>query len=322
MFSKVAIIVEWDNARLSEIDRARDMLRRLSAQAQEVARTTNATFDLMLLFDPEEVPQEIPTQVLAECVDQAKWPGKIGLTEVHGLAYYDQKNFGVKQTDADVILFVDSDVVPEEGWLGYLMDAMKDPSIQVVGGETYLATDTFIDRVYAGFWLFETKKPARGLYEARNFYANNVALRGDLIRNNPFPTLASYRGQCSALAQNLKKQGVKLMRDGRARVSHPPPQGFSHFLNRAVCNGHDIMVLGKDKRYGWLRANPLAAAWRFVRDTVKAPPTILARRREANLGPAEMVSALGMAVAYNAAKLAGELAAFVSPAFVRRRFEI
>jgi hypothetical protein len=241
---------------------------------------------------------------------------------VHGLTYYDQKNFGVKQTDADVILFVDSDVVPEEGWLGYLMDAMKDPSIQVVGGETYLATDSFIDRVYAGFWLFETKKPARGLYEARNFYANNVALRADLIRNNPFPTLDSYRGQCSALAQSLKKQGVKLMRDGRARVSHPPPSGFSHFLNRAICNGHDIMVLGKDKRYGWLRANPLAAAWRFVRDTVKAPPTILARRREANLGPAEMVSALGMAVAYNAAKLAGELAAFVSPAFVRRRFEI
>jgi hypothetical protein len=322
MFSKVAIIVEWDNARLSELDRAREMLRRLGEQAGEVARTTNATFDLMLLFDPEEVPQEIPIQILAECIDETKWPGKISLTEVHGLPYYDQKNFGVKQTDADVILFVDSDVVPEEGWLGYLMEAMKDPSVQVVSGETYLSTDSFVDRVYAGFWLFDPKKPARGLYEAGGFYANNLAFRAQLIRDNPFPTLPTYRGQCTALAKALKSQGVKLMRDGRAQVSHPPPQGFSHFVNRAVCAGHDIMLQNQSKAHAWLRANPVTAVGRFFRDTAKAPRRIFRRRQGAGLGPAEMVSAFGMAVAYNAARLFGELAAFVSPAFVRRHFEI
>ena len=55
MTSKIAIIVEWDNARLSEVDRAREMLRRVSGQAAAAARTTNAQFDLILIFDPETI---------------------------------------------------------------------------------------------------------------------------------------------------------------------------------------------------------------------------------------------------------------------------
>ncbi len=322
MFSKVAVIVEWDNARLSEVGRARDMLSRVGAQVAECARSTNATFDLFLIFDPEEVPRETPATVVSECLDAKAWPGRIELLEVHGLAYYDQKNFGVQQTDADVIVFVDSDVVPEEGWLPRLMEAMRDPSVQVVSGETYLATDSFIDRVFAGFWLFETKKPATGLYEARNFYANNVAIRGDLIRANPFPTLASYRGQCSALARSLRMQGVKLMRDSRAQVSHPPPEGISHFVNRAICHGHDIMVLGREKKFGWLNANPAAALWRLLRDVVRTTPTIVRRRRAAGLGVGEMLASFVVSIAYSVLKFAGELITFVSPSFVRRRFSI
>ena len=37
MFKKIAVIVEWDNARLSDVDRAREMLRRLTDQAEDVA---------------------------------------------------------------------------------------------------------------------------------------------------------------------------------------------------------------------------------------------------------------------------------------------
>lgn len=322
MFSKVALIVEWDNARLSEVDRAREMLVRVGEQVAEVARSTNATFDLLLIYDPEEVPRETPETVVRNSLDAARWPGRIDLVEVHGLAYYDQKNYGVQQTDADVILFVDSDVIPDEGWLPRLMDAMKDPKVQVVSGETYLTTESFIDRVFAGFWLFETKKPSTGLYEARNFYANNVAIRGDLIRANPFPTMESYRGQCAALARSLKSKGVTLFRDGRARVSHPPPEGVSHFVNRAICHGHDIMVLGRQKEFGWLRSNPIAALWRLFRDVVRTPPMILSRRRAAGLGPAEMGAAFVVSVAYSTLKFAGELITFISPGSVRKHFSI
>ena len=79
MSSKVALIVEWDNARLSEVDRAREMLRRVSAQAITAARTTNAQFDLILIFDPETIEPQVPQTVLAECVDAKAWPGHISI---------------------------------------------------------------------------------------------------------------------------------------------------------------------------------------------------------------------------------------------------
>ena len=41
MTARIALVVEWDNARLSEVDRAREMLRRLCSQATQAARRSN-----------------------------------------------------------------------------------------------------------------------------------------------------------------------------------------------------------------------------------------------------------------------------------------
>lgn len=81
MTSKIAIIVEWDNARLSEVDRAREMLIRLNTQSAEYAKQSNARFELMLVYDPEEIPEEIPTSIVRECIDEKTWPGNVRLVE-------------------------------------------------------------------------------------------------------------------------------------------------------------------------------------------------------------------------------------------------
>jgi Glycosyl transferase family 2 len=322
MASKIALIIEWDNARLSEVDRAREMLRRVGAQAVAAARTTNAHFDLLLIYDPETIEPAVPRTVLAECVDENTWPGRISVHEASGRHYYEQKNFGVRQTDADTIIFIDSDVVPDDGWLAILLEAMRDPQVSVVSGETYLATDTYYDRLLAAFWLFETKKPARSMYEVKNFYANNVAFRGDIVRAFPFPSAETYRGQCTTLAKTLRASGVRLHRAGSAMVSHPPPSGLWHFINRAFCHGHDIVLSNKAKRLGWLAASPLGAVFRFLREVTLAPGRILRRRQASVQSIPGALLAFALAVAYASVKLAGEVATFVSPRFVRSRFSI
>lgn len=322
MTSKIALIVEWDNARLSEVDRAREMLRRVCAQAVAAARATNARFDLLLIYDPETIEPQVPQTVLTECVDARTWPGRISIHEAPGQHYYEQKNFGVRQTDADTIILIDSDVVPDDGWLAHLLEALRDPQVSVVSGETYLATDTYYDRLLAAFWLFETKKPARPIYEVKNFYANNVAFRADIIRRFPFPSAETYRGQCTTLAKMLRANGVRLFRAGSAMVSHPPPSGLSHFINRAFCHGHDIVLSNKTKRLGWLAASPLGAAFRFIRDVALAPGRIVRRRQTSVQSISGALLAFALAVAYASLKLAGEVATFVSPRFVRNRFSI
>jgi hypothetical protein len=322
MTSKVALIVEWDNARLSEVVRAQEMLRRLSAQAVATARTTNAQFDLILIYDSETIEPHLPETVLAECIDAKTWPGTISLYEAPGQHYYEQKNFGVRQTDADTIILIDSDVVPDDGWLAKLIEAMQDPEVNVVSGETYLATDTYYDRLLAAFWLFETKKPARPVYQAKNFYANNVAFRAEILRRFPFPSAETYRGQCATLAKTLRANGVRLFRAGSAMVSHPPPSGLSHFVNRAICHGHDIVLSSKTRRMGWLSASPIGAVFRLVREIALAPGRIVQRRQASVRSISGAILAFALAIAYASLKFVGEVTTFVSPRFVRGRFSI
>ena len=322
MSNHIAIIVEWDNARLSEVDRAREMLRRLASQTAEAARTSNARFDLLLVVNPDDIAREIPETVLNECVSAETWPGSISLIEAPGMSYYDQKNVGVQKTDADIVILIDSDVVPDEGWLAQLLAAISRAEVSVVSGETYLATDTYYDRLLAAFWLFDVKRPPRPVYEVKNFYANNVAFRGDVIRRFPFPSADTYRGQCTLLAKTLLASGVKLYRAGSAMVSHPPPSGLAHFISRAVCHGHDIALSNRTKSIGWLKASPLGAALRFVLEVASSSRRI-AQRFSASVGsiPAALVAFL-LALVYAAIKFVGEVMTFVSPRFVRRRFSI
>jgi hypothetical protein len=322
MTSKIALIVEWDNARLSELDRACEMLRRVCAQAVAAARTSNAQFDLLVIYDPESIDPSIPQTAVAECIDAKVWPGSISIHQAPGQHYYDQKNFGVRQTDADTIILIDSDVVPDEGWLANLLEAIRDPQVSVVSGETYLATDTYYERLLAAFWLFETKKPPRPMYEVKNFYANNVAFRADILRRFPFPSAETYRGQCTTLAKMLRADGVRLYRAGSAMVSHPPPASVSHFVSRAFCHGHDIVLSRKSRRLGWLAASPVGAVFRFLRDVALAPARIIRRRQASVRSFSGAIVAFGLAVAYASLKLAGELTTFVSPRFVRSRFSI
>ncbi|MBU2532082.1 MAG: glycosyltransferase family 2 protein [Alphaproteobacteria bacterium] len=322
MIKKVGVIVEWDNARLSDVDRAREMLRRLTAQAGEVAAQSGYTFELLLIYDPDEIPDEVPVTVAAECIDRARFPGDVRILPAPSLSYYDQKNFGVSQTDADVIVFIDSDVVTDQGWLKELLDAIEKHGAEVVGGETYLTTDTFYERLCAAFWNFDVNRGGEGMYETRNFYANNVALKRSVCERFPFEPAETFRGQCASLAKKLRTNGIKIYRVRSATVSHPPPEGAKHFIHRAICQGHDALLNDKIRKRSLLGSSPLGSLFRFGRSLINSPTRIWSRRRQAKLGAIGMVSAFALSAAYSGLMLLGELATFISPRLVRQYFSI
>ena len=322
MIPQLAIVVEWDNARISEVERAEEMLRRLYQQAAEIARSSNGSIDLILVFDPEEMLEDIPRTVLARCVDVENWPGMVSLVAAPGQSYYSQKNFGVTKTNAEIIVFIDSDVIPDDGWLKQIYEAFHNSGVNIVGGETYLSTDSYYDRLCAAFWNFDVKRSGAGLYEATNFYANNVAFRGDVARKYSFPGGDTFRGQCSALARRLRRDGIKLYRIRSASVSHPPPEGARHFIHRAVCQGHDAYLDGKQKKHSFLLGSPIGSLFRYAKSLFNAPKKIFSRRRLAGLSVVSTIPAYGLAVIYSTLMFMGEIATAVSPAFVRRYFNI
>jgi hypothetical protein len=319
----VSVIVEWENAKLSELERAERMLAQLGAQMAEAARKRDLQAELLVLYDSDAVDADVPRTALSTHIDPAAWPGTIALVPAPGQRYYEQKNKGAQLAKGEIVIFLDSDVVPDEGWLQGLLLAMSDPDVAAVGGETYHATETFYDRLFAAFWVFSTRPPPRGVYPHRYFYANNLAVRRRLFLANPFPDAPAYRGQCAQLAKSLREQGICIYRQGQSRVSHPPPQGALAFATRALCRGHDAVYWkGKLPLAAVLHTNPLTALVRWLRELWQVLVRVATRARTVGLGPLGVLAAIGLGFVYFSLKFVGEVVAFFAPGVIRRNLSM
>jgi glycosyltransferase involved in cell wall biosynthesis len=319
----VSVVIEWENAKLSDLGRAERMLAQLGTQMAEAARKRGLGAELIVLYDSDTVDPVVPSTAVETQIDRAAWPGNIKLAPAPGQRYYEQKNKGAKLASGEIVVFLDSDVVPDEGWLEGLLAALDDPEVGIVGGETYHATDTLYDRLFAAFWTFPTRRPARGLYRCKRFYANNFAVRRELFLTHPFPDAPAYRGQCAALARSLTRQGAVVYRQGVSRVSHPPPEGARSFVVRALCLGYDRIYWKRQRRFAPLfDANPIGSLVRFVRQLWEVSVRVAARARTIGLGPFGILAAVGLGFTFYALALAGEVVAFFAPRLIRDNLSV
>lgn len=316
--ASLSIIVEWENARLAEAARPLAMLRELARQLDELAARAPCQVELLLLHDPRAVEAAGIEALLDRVRPRAAWAATVRLLASADRTYYQQKNLGVGQTSGEIVLFVDSDVVPEAGWLERLLTCLDDPRAAVACGSTYIEPAGLYDRAMALVWLFPLRPAVERVEEVKAFYANNAAFRRAVIEANPFPDLPTFRGQCRLLSQRLREQGFTILRHTGARVSHPPPNGVRHFVNRAVCEGHDEAL--RDRARG--RGTVGCGVREFGRRLRYAAGRIAAEGRTVGLSPPGALAAFGTAFAYYGLKLGGRVLTALDPAIVRRRFSI
>ena len=314
----LSIIIEWDNARMSERERAVRMLRALGEQAGEMGYTR---LPVKLTYDPTEVePQVMPT-----CIEEAGAPAgnlAIELLPVEGLRYYDQKNYGFGHTDTELVIFLDSDVIPQEGWLHALLSSFDDPEVQVAYGNTFMTYSNLYERAFALFWFFHLREKQAGMRPSHYFFANNVAFRRETFAAHPFPRLESFRGQCVALARSLEEAGITIYCNTGASVEHPPPVDGELFIWRALSAGYDETVLNKVLSRSFAQRGVLGAAGRFMGHMSRSAMHTVRRHRAVGLTPVGAVPALGIAGSYYGLKLVGELFSLVNPGPIRRNAKI
>ena len=309
-----SIVLEWENARLAGAERASLMLRELVCQAREISSEVAVRPELILLYEKEEVPHDAVEQAVnAACGSDAPFDVRYHATE--GAGYYGQKNEGAQLARHEYILLLDSDVVPEPGWLRALVGSLG-PGVNVVGGTTYVDTQTFFGRAFGLFWFFPVRTEARGLKQVRYFYANNVMFRRDLFLAYRFADLPLYRGQCKILADGMRENGVRIFQQTGARVSHAPPNP-RHFVHRALSEGHDAVMLSKlAGRSGEVGRVELRNRLAHYRDRVNG------RRPFFSVGRAETVAAHALARAYCLLRFAGQRWAIRSPEGAQRALGI
>ena len=311
----LSIVIEWENAGRIGAARARRMLRALRRQLRDVDPGATAGHEIILLHDPLKVRRE----TIAESVREAgpDWPAEITYAPVPGIGYYRQKNAGAALARNDILIFLDSDVVPEPGWLDRLTKPFASPGVEVVCGNTFVAPDSLYSAAMALTWIFPLRSTETGLVPSRFFHANNVAFRRALFALHPFPETGQFRGQCGFLAEELIRNGHEIYLSRDAQVAHAPPQGLKHFVLRALWGGYDERIRAK------LLARRSVA--RGTRSPARKLGTYVSRifreRRRVELGLGGAAVAAGIAIVYQGLRVASYLASRAAPRLVRRGLE-
>lgn len=316
----VTVVVEWDNARLSELGRARATLRALHDQLLALGPAMEDS-RILVVFDDSSVARELIDDTLrAELADE-RVRQRTTAVPATGLTYYALKNHGASLADTEVVAFVDSDVIPDPGWLPSLLAPFRDAGVQAACGNTYMTTDGVYAKAFALFWFFQLRAADGALKPVNQFFANNVAFRRSVLEAHPYPPQPGFKGSCIDLCETLRANGITVWQQPCARVQHPPPNGLRHFVCRALCEGHDTIVRLAEKGHaGQQSLKPIY--WRFRASLADASRRIRGNRRRVGLSRAGVPVAIGIAAVYFVLVLAGELVSVRDPALIRRYFAI
>ncbi|KUM25285.1 glycosyl transferase family 2 [Mesorhizobium loti] len=233
-----SIVVEMENAQFIDWD---EMSIGLTALAREIAAVSSAGFakpKVVISHAGQNAEGPSLRSRIETEAPQLKQVAELSFTACPGGRYYELKNNGISATDGKLVVFMDSDTVPEPGWLATLLGPFQDPEIVCVNGYTYLLCDDFFSKTFALIWFFPLAQGDQRFAEKRAINANNVAFRRDWISSHPFPDHNGFKVSCTLLLHQLRGEGHELV-SVNARVHHYCPRGWRFFGWRALVSGRD-----------------------------------------------------------------------------------
>jgi len=319
--TRVSVVIEWENVLLAEATRSMEMLKRLTRQIDEVyaANPAAGSFQVLLLYDNEECSIDDIRQVVEPFFTPARAHCELKLQEAPGRRYYEQKNYGAELARGEIIVFIDSDVIPEDGWLANLLQPFSDAGTKVVCGNTYITANNSYSKSFALFWFFPLRDPKDMLGTRKILFANNLAIRRQTLLDTPFVNVeGTCRGWCVGLSHHLREKGIEIRYQSRARVSHPAPNGRSHFVNRALAEGRDQLLMRRAMGRGGFMRNFPKMCLRPMRTTWK----ILRYGPRVDLKLTELPAALAVGVTYSTLTISGYIVAQLAPKYAQSHWHV
>jgi Elongation factor Tu GTP binding domain/Glycosyl transferase family 2 len=327
---RLSVVIEWENILLAESDRCRRMLDELGTQLIELRNADSSNeldqiqfpAEILIMFDPHDVDQSSVEAAVNKNLKGNLATRTCRFVPVPGGTYYVLKNEGARHATGDLLLMVDSDVVPQPGWLRALLKPFNNPEVHLVGGQSYLAMNSTLAKTFALSWFFPLRQAEATLTPMAHFFANNFAFRRHVLLEHPFPALPGIsRGQCSVLARKLFDLGTPAYITTAAEVEHPPPYGFRAVVRRALAHGRDELFLLKcdasprkiGLTYSVVRAGRVWA---------RGLGNVVFRRHKAELSMLELPSAIALVTIYYGCYLLGDLAAQIFPSYMRTHFQV
>lgn len=305
-----SVIIEWENVRLSELDRCRRMLRGLATQIAELhtpvvltrlepgLQPLVAEFEIIILYNDAVIDDSDVEQVVAVEIPSTSLHCTWRLIAAGGEGYYAQKNFGATRARGDILVYIDSDVVPEPGWLANMLAPMNDPQCQIVAGHAYLDPERLVGRTFALVWFFPLRSDVARIEPTSWFFANCVAFRRECFLAHPYVLIAgSARGACTQLAAELSAAGIPILLNTAAQVSHPAPNGLRHLFLRGLAQGRDELLKSRLQNHAGLASLSHSVAW-ICKWELRAMRKIILNHRRVGMPMWQVPAAMLIATAF------------------------
>jgi len=240
--------MEWENVQFSAEDRVGQVLTALASQVAELATAVNdgrfpleivLPLELLVLFDPERLPADEIERAVTGALPAGTML-RVRFIPAPGLDYFAMKNHGARRATGDLVICLDSDVIPQPGWLVAIVGAFVDPDVNAIASQAFVRSDSLYSRTVALTWLFDLPADTRDLRPAKHFHANGAAFRREVLLAHPYPDLPGQsRGAGWDLFLELTAAGICVYEHAGALLDHPPPNGLANYCRRAMAHGND-----------------------------------------------------------------------------------
>jgi hypothetical protein len=322
-----SVIVEWYNLTYAAHSRATKMLEAVVRQAESLRSASSSAavammgpLEIIIAFDADKLDER---QVAASISSSASGSDAVvlRLLAVPKSNYTKLKNEGADVAAGEIIIFLDSDVVPEAGWLEAMLRAFSDRAVSVVVGNTYVdcTEETTYSQAMALVWMFPLRDASDHLGECDCFYTNNLALRRNEFLSRRFleaPGLIHH--PATLLVEQLNRESVKIWYAGGARGSHPPPNGLVHFVRRAMAGGRARALTGPPPSMRSVVRSILgdvrSVAWTFKR--------ILTEGAAVGMRWWQIPAAMAISASYYSLFSLGGLMTVIFPGLMRDRLQL
>jgi len=239
-YPSFSILIEWENLRLAELSRPKSMLQQLAKQIRDISDNLSAPPEILILYNEDVMHDDKIEPFVRENLEPCISLIDLKFISTPDLRYYEQRNYGSEKCSNEILIMLDSDTIPDDGWLINLLQPFDDSNVFAVGGLPYMTQDDIYGKAMALLWIFPPKDdPDYGTAELPEFVPDNAAFRREFFIEHPFPESKSYRGALCDLCYLLKDKGFKIFRQPKANVSHPPPVGLRNIVIRSLAEGHD-----------------------------------------------------------------------------------
>lgn len=314
---RVSIVIEWENVAASAAGRVVRVLSVLSQQVGELAAAARRgrlplavamPVEILVLFDSQDTAAADVEHAVSSGLGDSPFID-LRIIPAPGLEYFEMKNYGARQSRGDLIVFLDSDVIPQPHWLVNLLGSFADPDVHAVASRAFVKPDSLYAKTVALTWLFPPPSDEAKLTPSWHFHANGAAFRREVILQHPYsPTPGQLRGAGYDLLIHLRSADITVYEQGAALLDHPPPLGALGYLLRGFTQGNDD-YLGTLCRHGPQNVTLRRSVRRVSRKWRAAVANLWRERRLVGLSLQALPAAIAISSAYYAAYGAGHISA-------------